>query len=680
MAQKIREFFSDFFHDLRHYKEKLSIKLIFWVVLILFFTSFFLVKIAISNLMTEFGKTQEDILAQNTAIAKSTIQRLLTQQHGLGQSLSGLSEIKAAAQGSADMAMVQRILARANRYNKMILGIRVINASGIVVASSNSGVGANLADRAYFRESMKGKPFISDVFVNGVTGEKLFTNAFPIKNENNHVVGVLSIAVKWESVTHEVEKLTQYLNGKETYIINRNGLYLLHPDPEKILKGSVTQEKWGEQLRRSSKRFFITKGFDKNWIAFDQLPNTRWTIITKVSQGKIFAVLGAIRVKNMVVLMFAIFLMGAFIYYFLNKLVVGPLNRLTYAMEEVEKGNLAVKASITTGDELELIGNRFNRMVANINSLINKTKEIVDDVTLRINHLKESSAYSAQAAEGVAAAMEQISKGTNDQSNHAEESSQFMASLAENIESIVYHARNMEKTIESTRKLSNDSNTVVHELLEKANQTREITDIILSNTNELSNNTTEIRKAADVIQSIAAQTNLLALNATIEAARAGDAGRGFAVVAEEINKLAEEAKKAVGIINNASKTILRNLAVSSNNANHAYEIVNKQIEAVNSANASFQNISTHMNDFLSLIEAFHSNILKMNQLKDKTLAAIVSISAISEETAAATEEVSASAEEQTQVAGQVNFLASELKSITDRLVDAMTVFTVMKNI
>jgi len=55
-----------------------------------------------------------------------------------------------------------------------------------------------------------------------------------------------------------------------------------------------------------------------------------------------------------------------------------------------------------------------------------------------------------------------------------------------------------------------------------------------------------IEEINELLRDIVGQTSLLALNASIEAARAGESGRGFVVVAQQIKKLAEQSREAVG--------------------------------------------------------------------------------------------------------------------------------------
>lgn len=91
----------------------------------------------------------------------------------------------------------------------------------------------------------------------------------------------------------------------------------------------------------------------------------------------------------------------------------------------------------------------------------------------------------------------------------------------------------------------------------------------------------QVGKTDDILQyikNISDQTNMLGLNAAIEAARAGEHGRGFSVVAEEIRKLSDETKKAVGNIKVILETIKTSVDEMSTAVNSTSSVSRVQAE------------------------------------------------------------------------------------------------------
>lgn len=352
------------------------------------------------------------------------------------------------------------------------------------------------------------------------------------------------------------------------------------------------------------------------------------------------------------------------------------LENVVQAMGKVENGDLTVRVAVETEDELGLLGNSFNQMAENVSGLLVDTKKAIDDVKDRSMVMERNSEQSAQAAGNVAAAMEEISKGTMEQTTESEKTSKLMSDLAVLIDDTVGKAREVEKITSSTRSLSVNAQGAIELLIEKTNLADEITHNVVSNIDQLNTSAEQISRITEAITNIAEQTNLLALNAAIEAARAGEAGRGFAVVANEVNNLASQTQDAVRMINGILKSIESQTQLSKVTAEQFYQVVDEQNSAVTLTRRAFEQIIVAMDNVVKRMSGMTGNISNINELKDHSVNSIINISAISEETAASAEEVSASAEEQTGIAETAKQVAEALNLMAERLVGTISQFVI----
>jgi methyl-accepting chemotaxis protein len=158
------------------------------------------------------------------------------------------------------------------------------------------------------------------------------------------------------------------------------------------------------------------------------------------------------------------------------------------------------------------------------------------------------------------------------------------------------------------------------------------------------------RKIADIIgliDSIAFQTNILALNAAVEAARAGEQGRGFAVVAAEVRNLAQ---RSAG----AAKEIKVLISDSAEKVEHGSRLVDEAGGAMDDIVTSVELVAEIMQGIAVSSQQQSAGIEQVNQ-------AVGQMDDMTQQNAALVEQAAAAAE--------------SLYEQTDRLVQAMSVFS-----
>ncbi|BCY18700.1 hypothetical protein hrd7_25490 [Leptolinea sp. HRD-7] len=613
--------------------------------------------------------------------------------------------------------------------------IAVVDTTGLSIATNNN-TQMDLSDRAYVKDALKGNIVISQPVISKATGNLIIAIAAPVIVESK-TVGVVLATVPTTYIANLMSNAQLGKTG-EAYLVNSDS-YMITPSrfEEELKKSGLIKTRSELELKIDT---FATQqalaGFDglseyKDYRgnevigAYHWIPEHQWAVIVEQDTKEAFAAVTNLR--NAIIFLITISLIAIVI---ISLLVARSISKPIQSMSEtallMSQGKINQNITYYSNDEIGTLANSFREMInfqismANsaeqlsngdltaeirpkseedvlgvaFERMIKNLRDAIGEVASNAANLNQSSAQLAQASDQagqatsqIATTIQQVARGTSQQTEAATHSAASVEQLRRAIENVSRGAQAQAEAVSKMAALTGslsssiqqvagnanavsvesnnaataarEGSTTVADTIEGMETIREKVGFSAKKVQEMGNRSDQIGAIVETIDDIASQTNLLALNAAIEAARAGEHGKGFAVVADEVRKLAERSSAATKEIGSLIRGIQETVAEAVTAMNESAAEVETGTERASKAGTALENILKAAEAVNEQAQLAASAVSQMGSLSNELVAAADDVSAIVEENTAATEEMAAGSNEITQAIDNIASVSEE---------------------
>ncbi|HEB2437762.1 methyl-accepting chemotaxis protein [Bacillus thuringiensis] len=355
-------------------------------------------------------------------------------------------------------------------------------------------------------------------------------------------------------------------------------------------------------------------------------------------------------------------------WWFSGKLVK-PIQQIDTKLKELasQEGDLTARLQVNSNDEIGAIAASFNKMLENLQHIINRVQKTSVEVQTASENMLEKTNTSREATVRVQSSMSNLNASIQSQTSSMEESSTAMDDMAVSVQRIAESASSVAELAVATSEHASDGSTVIQKSVSQMTTIHEAVNATSEVVERLITHTKYIDTAVQSISNIAEQTNLLALNASIEAARAGEQGKGFAVVADEVRKLAEQSKTAATDINQLLHQIQNDTETASSMMSQGRSEAFEGINVIREAGTSFTTIVEQVNKVSTQMQDISATAEEMAASAEEMNASLNNIASISTEVSSETAATAQSAEQKVIVMNEMTVTAGKMKQTVEEL-------------
>ena len=291
--------------------------------------------------------------------------------------------------GSKEQQLLAALLAKNDGSFTDVSIIDARGMEGLKVSDRRVYFPSDLSDQsksAKFNNGIKGENYISRVYTSDKS-QPYVTLAIPLWGSGQSIVGVVSAEADLSFLWEVIEKI-HFGTAGYAYLIDEHGNLIAHKDPLLVLKKMNLRQLDGVQkfLRNPTRSdpSPAHKGrglMDRPVLStYAPVPELGWAVILEEPLDAALANVETLKRYALVLLAIGLFV-GAAVIAWVSSKMTGPIRELHEGAKIIGSGNLDYRVNIETGDEIEWLGQEFNKMAAELDVSYATLEQKVKDKT-----------------------------------------------------------------------------------------------------------------------------------------------------------------------------------------------------------------------------------------------------------------------------------------------------------